>query len=194
MSLSDIIIGYLSDENFSWWTVPFAFFLALFPRIYVGILGPGGDLYDPLNPREFTSSVRRAVTLDAVTRGRIERSEYALNNAIENLPLFAIAVLAANVEELDIETRNLLCLTYILLRILYTWVYIWGQDYYWIPPFTRTLVWLAANVTLAHLYLSPGTPSNELEEKPSYWITRAIKLPNSHALGSVVDNARIPYY
>ncbi|KAI1805940.1 hypothetical protein F4811DRAFT_513133 [Daldinia bambusicola] len=188
MTLLQTIVGPLKHEDFSWWTVPFAFLLALFPRICFTFLGPGGNYFNTLNPRVHALYIRRAVELDPITRGRIERSEYALNNAIENLPLFAVAVLAANVNELEVETRNILSLLYIIFRLTYTWVYIWGQDYYSIPLFTRTVVWLSANITLGYLYLLPGPPSiNELEAKHSFWLTRTIKLPHNPALEGLVQ-------
>ncbi|KAI1659842.1 hypothetical protein F4813DRAFT_352130 [Daldinia decipiens] len=169
-------MDYLKENNISWWTVPFAFVLALFPRIYFGILGSGSGVYDPKNPRRFVQSVRKSTALNNVTAARIERSEYALNNAFENLPLFAVAVLAANVGQLDLETRNLLSLLYLAIRILYTWVYIWGQENRCLHPLTRTAVWFCGNIVLGYLYLLPGIQHSDFEKECSYWLTEAVRL------------------
>ncbi|KAI1651759.1 uncharacterized protein F4817DRAFT_323536 [Daldinia loculata] len=181
-------MDYLRENNISWWTVPFAFVLALFPRIYFGILGSGSRVYDPKNPRRFVASARKSVALNTLTVARIERSENALNNAFENLPLFAVAVLAANVEQVDLETRNLLSLLYLAIRISYTWVYIWGQEYDWLSSSTRSILWLCGNIVLAYLYLLPGIQHDELEKERSYWLTEAVKLPPGHTLAQFRDN------
>ncbi|KAI0846765.1 hypothetical protein F5Y00DRAFT_264177 [Daldinia vernicosa] len=181
-------MDYLKENNISWWTIPFAFVLALSPRIYFGILGPGSGVYDPRNPRKFGASARRSTTLNAVTTARIERSEFALNNSIENLPLFAVAVLAANTEGVDLETRNLLSILYLSIRIFYIWVYIWGQEYEWLHPLTRTMVWFCGNIVLAYLYLLPGIKHNVLEQERSYWLAEAVKPPPGYTLTEFMDN------
>ncbi|KAI1107936.1 hypothetical protein F4804DRAFT_296378 [Jackrogersella minutella] len=181
-------MGYLDERNISWECVFAAFFLALLPRIGASIIGPGSTVYDPQNPRRLITTVKAAVNLSSETRGRIERSENALNNSFENLPLFAIAVLAANVKGLDVFTLNILSLAYLAIRVLYIWVYIWGQEYPSLHPLTRTLIWFVGNFVLGYIYLSPGapgsglTPINALKEEYSFWLSKAIRIPKDSVL------------
>ncbi|KAI0135176.1 hypothetical protein F4814DRAFT_400096 [Daldinia grandis] len=181
-------MDYFRENNITWWTIPFAFVLALSPRIYFGILGPGSGVYDPKNPRRFVASTKKSVSLNNLIAGRIERSENALNNSFENLPLLAIAVLAANVEQVDLETRNLLSLAYIAIRIAYIWVYIWGQEYDCVPPLTRTLLWFSGNIVLGYLYLLPGTGVNGFGKERSYWFTEAVQLSPEQKVAQFGDN------
>ncbi|KAI2629551.1 hypothetical protein GGR54DRAFT_267571 [Hypoxylon sp. NC1633] len=187
---------YLHENNISWLMIPTAFVLALLPRIWNGTTTAALH-YDPRYPRRYLRALRRVETAKAagdptaktaaqVLADRVERSEAALNNAMENLPLFAAAVVAANVEGLDTWNLNIASISYILVRILYTWVYIIGQEYTWLPGITRTLVWLSANGIIFYLFLAGATklppapvlPStaeipDPFETDYSYWITEA---------------------
>lgn len=86
---------------------------------------------------------------------RIIRSEAAFNNALENLPLFAIAVLAANLGSEEIWQINIWTIRYIYVRVAYTYVYIYGQENPRFPGEVRTVVWLASIAILGYMFLLP---------------------------------------
>ncbi|KAI1383390.1 MAPEG family-domain-containing protein [Hypoxylon trugodes] len=146
----------LHKTNHSWALVVVAFFLALFPRIWAVLLGAGNKIYDPKSPRDFPTALRNCRDLNDKVRGRLIRSECALNNAFENLPLFAIAVLAANLEGVDLWILNFFSYNYILCRAVYTWIYIWGQEDDYMHPLTRSMVWFASQFILGMMFLLPG--------------------------------------
>lgn len=109
-------------------------------------------------------------------RAKLIRSEAALQNGLENLPLFAASVVAANVQRLNILYLNIYSILYILIRLAYNWVYIWGQGNIRMPALTRTYLWLACNVVLALLFLSPGLKESvDTEETWTYWVAKAWK-------------------
>ncbi|KAI1479409.1 hypothetical protein K445DRAFT_322974 [Daldinia sp. EC12] len=127
------------DKNISYFTIPTAVILALLPRVYSGLTGPGKKYFDPNNPRSFTSKLESA-ELDKKLKGRLQRAEAAGANAFETLGVYAAAVTAGNAAGLPAETLNNLTLGYLASRVLYTWIYIWGQENRRIIPL-RTIVW-----------------------------------------------------
>ncbi|KAI2468401.1 hypothetical protein F4781DRAFT_398163 [Annulohypoxylon bovei var. microspora] len=100
---------------------------ALLPRVYSGLTGPGKKIFDGGNPRTFPQILEKA-DIDKKLRGRLQRAEAAGSNAFETLGLFAAAVTAGNTAGLPAATLNNLTLGYLASRVLYTWVYIWGQE------------------------------------------------------------------
>ncbi|KAI0837276.1 hypothetical protein F5Y06DRAFT_85874 [Hypoxylon sp. FL0890] len=127
------------EKNISYYTIPGALVLALLPRFYSGIAGPGKKFFDPNNPRLFTQSLEKA-EIDKRLKGRLQRAEAAGANAFETLGLYAAAVTAGNTAGLPAETLNTLTLGYLVSRVLYTWIYIWGQENRKMIPL-RTGVW-----------------------------------------------------
>ncbi|TID04990.1 hypothetical protein CH35J_003242 [Colletotrichum higginsianum] len=113
--------------NISYFTIPPALVLALFGRLYSGILGPGKKLFDRNNPRGFPETIKNA-ELDEVTRGRLLRAEACSANGFEVLPLFAAAVTAGNSAGVSAFTMNVLSLAWLASRVLYIFVYIWYQE------------------------------------------------------------------
>ncbi|WQF77264.1 Putative membrane-associated, eicosanoid/glutathione metabolism (MAPEG) protein [Colletotrichum destructivum] len=113
--------------NISYFTIPPALVLALFGRLYSGILGPGKMLFDRNNPRGFPETIKNA-ELDEKTRGRLLRAEACSANGFEGLPLFAAAVTAGNSAGVSALTMNVLSLAWLASRVLYIFVYIWYQE------------------------------------------------------------------
>ncbi|KAI0142580.1 hypothetical protein F4776DRAFT_513564 [Hypoxylon sp. NC0597] len=127
------------EKNISYYTIPTALFLALLPRVYSGIAGPGKKFFDPNNPRFFAQSLEKA-DIDKRLRDRLQRAESAGANAFETLGVYAAAVTAGNAAGLPADTLNTLSLGYLATRVLYTWIYIWGQENRKLIPL-RTIVW-----------------------------------------------------
>lgn len=73
-------------------------------------------------------------------RLRLQRAEAVVANAFETLGLYAASVTAGNAAGVSANTMNTLSLGYLASRVLYTWVYIWGQENRKITPL-RTIVW-----------------------------------------------------
>ncbi|KAI6086633.1 hypothetical protein F4821DRAFT_126988 [Hypoxylon rubiginosum] len=127
------------EKNVSYWTIPAALFLALLPRVYSGLTGPGTKVFDPTNPRTFAARLDSA-DIDKKLRLRLQRAEAVVANAFETLGLYAASVTAGNAAGVSANTMNTLSLGYLASRVLYTWVYIWGQENRKITPL-RTIVW-----------------------------------------------------
>ncbi|KAI0593578.1 hypothetical protein F4775DRAFT_577343 [Biscogniauxia sp. FL1348] len=173
-------VKHFSEENWSWVAIPLAIFIALYGRLWTSVFGPGSRFYNPLLPRQLSADV--AIDgVPPVLRGRIQRAEAAMSNAIETLGLFAAAVVAANVEGVDFWTLNVLCYGYLASRVVYTWVYIYGQELQSVPAQTRTVVWFAGIALILGLFFAPGVKVDVLEENPSYWFSTAIKVQENPA-------------
>ncbi|KAI4868145.1 hypothetical protein F4820DRAFT_150761 [Hypoxylon rubiginosum] len=127
------------EKNISYWTIPAALVLALLPRVYSGLTGPGTKIFDPNNPRTFAARLDSA-EIDKKLRLRLQRAEAVVANAFETLGLYAAAVTAGNAAGVQARIMNTLTLSYIASRVLYTWIYIWGQENRKIAPL-RTIVW-----------------------------------------------------
>ncbi|KAL7624727.1 hypothetical protein AAE478_006298 [Parahypoxylon ruwenzoriense] len=144
------------EKNISYWTIPAALILALFPRTYSGLTGPGKKVFDPTNPRTFAARLDKAADMDKKLRLRLQRAEAAGANAFETLGLYAAAVTAGNAAGLPAQTMNSLTLYYLGSRVLYTWVYIWGQENRSLAP-VRTLVWTAGMTFIMAMFVQAGS-------------------------------------
>ncbi|KAI1503435.1 hypothetical protein F5X99DRAFT_425640 [Biscogniauxia marginata] len=167
----------LHQENWSWTAIPLALLITLYPRLWSGIFGPGRRWYPAGTPRTFSQDLENQ-NVPPILRGRLQRAEAAMNNGIENIPLFVAGVIAANVEGLDLWTLNILCLSYLLVRVIYTWVYIYGQELQSLPALTRTVIWFIGTFIIGGLLLSSGPHIDPLEKNASYWFSTSIKVPN----------------
>ena len=90
----------MATSNYSIYAIPAFYVLALGPQLYTGLL----IKTDTVNPRGTSFSERRKKSLDKSTLGRYERARAAHLNALENLPLFASAVICANMAGLEVRT------------------------------------------------------------------------------------------
>ncbi|KAF4414257.1 hypothetical protein CGCF415_v014378 [Colletotrichum fructicola] len=115
------------NNNISYFTIPLALALALVPRFYSGLAGPGKKLFDRQNPREFSETLKKA-DLDEKLRGRLLRAEACSANGFEALPLYAAAVTAANSAGISTPVMNFLSISWLSSRVLYTYVYVWHQE------------------------------------------------------------------
>lgn len=123
------------------WTVLAAFML---PVLTVGMakaatikLGRRNGGYDNNNPREWAGKLT----------GWHQRAHAAQINGFEGLPLFAAAVLFAQLAQADLAQIDQLALAYIGLRLVYVALYLANLGT------LRTLVWTAALGTNVALLL-----------------------------------------
>ncbi|KAF7846300.1 hypothetical protein BT93_L4652 [Corymbia citriodora subsp. variegata] len=107
-------------QNYSLYAIPAAWILSLAPHFYAVQLGK----FDNRNPRSYTKSLESDQSIDAETKGRIQRAEGAQQNGFENVGLFAAAVVAGNIAKLDNWTLNALTGGYLASRVLYNLLYI----------------------------------------------------------------------
>ena len=90
----------MTTSNYSVYAIPAFYCLALGPQLYTTLLIKP----DTVNPRGTSFSETRKKSLDKTTLGRYERARAAHLNALENLPLFASAVICANMAGLEVRT------------------------------------------------------------------------------------------
>lgn len=98
----------MTTSNYSIYAIPAFYILALVPYFYAGALlnrGTNGRV-DNANPRGTSFSEITQKSLDKASLSRLERTKAAHANALENLPLFASAVICANMAGLDKGTLN----------------------------------------------------------------------------------------
>lgn len=100
----------------------------LMPILFTGIAKALGPRYDNAAPRQWQSGLQ----------GAAQRAHAAHLNAFEAFPLFAAAVLAAQLHQAPADRLDLLALSFVVLRLLYGGCYIAG----WAT--LRSLVWVAA--------------------------------------------------
>ena len=79
---------------------------------------------DIANPRNYYDAVANESALSPQLRGRILRAEGAMQNHLDNIGLFAAAVVAGNVAKLSPRVLNGLSLGYFFCRVVYMYVYI----------------------------------------------------------------------
>ena len=112
---------------------------ALLPYAAVGYAKHGARAtFDNANPRN-----QKAYT------GAAQRAHGAHLNGFETFPLFAIAVLLAELHAMPQPLVNYLALAYVLLRIAYTVLYIKDK------PTPRSIVWSLGFLITVIIFLLP---------------------------------------
>ncbi|KAL9128739.1 MAG: hypothetical protein Q9217_002646 [Psora testacea] len=130
--------------NYSFYAIPAFYVLVLFPEFYgrASVIRANNGKFDNANPRgeKFATSLRK--TLPNKTLTLFERAKAAHQNGLESLPLFAAAVICANIANVDTETLNTICAAFLILRAVYIPIYlnITNHTYAW----ARTGVWAAS--------------------------------------------------
>ncbi|KAI0481318.1 hypothetical protein GGR56DRAFT_629785 [Xylariaceae sp. FL0804] len=141
------------SANYSIYTIPAAFFLAMLPGGYGTSLA--GHHRDPSMPRGFVENVQKDDTIDKKIKGRIFRSQAASANGFETLPLYVGGVVAANFSGVPVGTINALCAVYVVSRVLYNVTYIRLQDNRKFAPL-RTACWAASVISWMTLLIKAG--------------------------------------
>ncbi|EON61253.1 hypothetical protein W97_00466 [Coniosporium apollinis CBS 100218] len=117
----------LLDSNLSVLAIPAYYILSMVPHAYGLTVASGGNpsKFDNRNPRNQGS--KYAETLDKQTYARWERCEAAHQNSMENMPLFASAVILGNMAGLKregLDGMNGFAGAFLAIRALYAFVYI----------------------------------------------------------------------
>lgn len=150
--------------NVSLYLVPFAWLLAMLPRVYsLTAYAAHSKAQNPdamkMNPRSISSIVAADKTLPPQVRDRILRAESAMINGYDNLGFFAAAVCMGNVAKLDVSLLNWLAAVYIGSRLLYIPAYIYNDTIR--SVYTRSAVFAVGLVVNVALFVLSGIRLNK---------------------------------
>ncbi|KAF4473532.1 hypothetical protein FAGAP_13020 [Fusarium agapanthi] len=120
-------LGLDLTRNYSFFTVPAAFFIITFPHAYTITAGARGT-YDNCNPRSHKDRIANCQTLDKSHKQFLLRAKAATENGLETIGCYAAGILAANFAAVPAPTINILGLGYVVSRLLYNIAYLWLQD------------------------------------------------------------------
>ncbi|KAL2201177.1 hypothetical protein P885DRAFT_73526 [Corynascus similis CBS 632.67] len=146
-----------NSGNWSYYTIPAAFFLCMIPHAYGVRLA--GKNYDLANPRKTEEHCAKDTSLDKVRHQRFLRARAATANGFETISLYAAAVVAGNVARLPAARLNKLTLAYLVSRIVYNYVYVVLQDNARMAGL-RPLVWMAGLGIIMSLFVNAGMALN----------------------------------
>jgi len=134
-----------------------------------------GSKFDNTEPRALTEKLKNDQSVDSAvcvplfsddstnttqTKGQLLRLHAASANGLENIGLFAAAVVAANVAGLSHETLNRLSLTYVGVRALYNVVY-YGNTTQARAAARSGLFW-SGQIIIVSLFIRAGQALNVL--------------------------------
>ncbi|KAK4693736.1 hypothetical protein P7C71_g3714, partial [Lecanoromycetidae sp. Uapishka_2] len=116
----------MATPNYSIHAITAFYLLSFAPQVYSTILinRATNGRFNTVNPRGSSSFESYQKSCDKATYARFERARAAHANALENLPLFAAAVICANIARLDYGTVNMICGVFLGLRALHSVLYI----------------------------------------------------------------------
>ncbi|KAL2271548.1 hypothetical protein VTJ83DRAFT_919 [Remersonia thermophila] len=140
----------LDSANWSYYSIPVAFFLCMVPHAYA--IGLAGKNYDIANPRKTEELCAKDEKMSKVTLKRISRARAAAANGFETIALYATAITAGNAAGLSAGRMNRLALTYVLSRAVYNYVYVVLQDNARLAG-VRPLVWGVGIAVIMSLFI-----------------------------------------
>ncbi|KAF2019065.1 hypothetical protein BU24DRAFT_418663 [Aaosphaeria arxii CBS 175.79] len=121
--------SFLDTYNPSILAIPAMHMLSVLPHSYALSVATGGKLakWDNRNPRSTTMKSKLKERLDSQTYALYERLEACHANGMENLPLFAVAVVLGNLAGLKKDGLGGMtgfAASFLAIRLAYTAVYI----------------------------------------------------------------------
>ncbi|KAL4988555.1 hypothetical protein BDW68DRAFT_196685 [Aspergillus falconensis] len=127
------------QANYSIHSIIAAYGIGLIPHGYyfVTMMANARGLASNILPRENLSTLK--ATLPSQIWTKLAKSHGAHLNAMENLPLFAVAMLAGNVAKLPASELNTLSLEYLGARLLYMAAYMGARSE--AVSYVRTGLW-----------------------------------------------------
>ncbi|KAF9888137.1 hypothetical protein FE257_009273 [Aspergillus nanangensis] len=129
----------MAANNYSIHSIAAAYGLGLIPHgyYYVKMMANAKGAASNLVPRENMTNLKSQ--LPAQVWNKLAKARGAHLNAMEGLPLFAVAMLAGNLAKLPSSELNTLSLEYIGVRLLYTALYMGAKSE--AASYLRTGVW-----------------------------------------------------
>ncbi|KAL3465506.1 hypothetical protein BJX64DRAFT_285441 [Aspergillus heterothallicus] len=149
-----------TPTNYSVHSIVAAYGIGLIPHGYyfVKMMANAKGLATNILPRENLTTLKGKVSDKIWTR--LAKARGAHLNAMENLPLFAVAMLAGNVAKLPTSELNVLSLEYLGARLLYMATYMGARSE--AVSYVRTGLW-AWSVSIPIIALvKAGKAFNEL--------------------------------
>ncbi|KAL4913415.1 hypothetical protein BDW62DRAFT_214212 [Aspergillus aurantiobrunneus] len=150
-----------TPTNYSVPSIVAAYGIGLIPHGYyfVTMMANANGLATNILPRENLTNLKGKVTDKVWTQ--LAKARGAHLNAMENLPLFAVAMLAGNVAKLPTNELNVLSLEYLGVRLLYMATYMGARSE--AISYMRTGLW-AWSVSIPILALvKTGIAFNRME-------------------------------
>ncbi|CAB4391550.1 hypothetical protein RhiirA5_365584 [Rhizophagus irregularis] len=144
--------------NYSLYSLPATVLVAYYPYFYKSFLvtKQTGN-WNNINPRENVNKAERQMTQEAWRKAK--RCEAAHQNGLETFPIFATAVIAANVTGVPTLYLNALSTSYVVSRIIYNSIYI-NNESAKVANF-RSLVWAASMGISFSLYILAAKRSSK---------------------------------
>ncbi|KAL4728683.1 hypothetical protein ACLX1H_005434 [Fusarium chlamydosporum] len=165
----DSFLGLDLTRNYSFFTVPAAFFIVALPHSYTIIASRG--TYDNANPRSHKNAIEKCENFDKSVRTPhvllcslantlqdkqfFLRAKAATENGFETIGLYAASIVAANFAGVPTPTINALSFGYVASRIAYNVAYLWLQADRRLAP-VRSLVWTASIGLIVSLWVKAG--------------------------------------
>ncbi|KAG8885854.1 hypothetical protein FRB98_001567 [Tulasnella sp. 332] len=115
------------DTPLSFYALPVLYITALYPLVASGAVVKQALGRSPpnTNPRSNIDWCKKKGVSDDVVQ-KLERMRGAHINGLENWPVYAVSILAANVSGVDHRTTNIAAAALVVARVLYNGMYING--------------------------------------------------------------------
>ena len=123
--------------NLSYWCVLIA---GILPVVTVAVAKWGRRDFDNAEPRQWMEKLQ----------GLRRRADNAHRNHFEAFPFFAAGVLVAQQLNADQDSINMLAVTFIAARIVYTLLYLANR------PTMRSITWVIGYIAVIGLFLLPA--------------------------------------
>lgn len=156
-----------TTRNFSLYTIPAMWVVSFAPHFYAA------RLYESATKKSFPITAPRTLitkldadqSLDNATKSKIIRAEGAQSNGFENIGIFAAAVVAGNVANVDNWWLNTLSMGYLASRVVYNLIYLNNESER--AGHTRSVVFVSGIGMIFTLFIKAGNkmmngPSNVL--------------------------------
>lgn len=146
----------MATPNYSVHALTAFYVMAFVPHLYsvALIYRATNGRQNNVNPRGVSSLETYQKSCDKATYARYERARAAHANALENLPLFAAAVICANIAGLDVAMVNMVCGVFLGLRTVYLSLYIAIERQ--ALSYARSMVWMASAACCLYLLVKSG--------------------------------------
>jgi uncharacterized MAPEG superfamily protein len=135
--------SFLDTHNPSILAIPAYYILSVLPHSYALHVATQGKLstWDNRNPRSSDMRAKLRERLGPETYARYERLESCHANGMENMPLFATAVVLGNLGGLPRAFMSRFVASFLAVRVAYTLVY--AQHTTQGPTVVRSTLWIA---------------------------------------------------
>ncbi|GKT98672.1 membrane protein [Fusarium langsethiae] len=146
-------LGLDLTRNYSFFTVPAAFFITALPHAYTIIASRG--TYDNANPRSHKDNIEKCESFTKSASFGAFTLIAATENGFETLGLYAAGIVAANFAGVPTPTINALSFSYVASRVAYNVAYLWLQADRRLAP-VRSLVWTTSIGFIVALWIKAG--------------------------------------